>query len=345
MRHGPGFAVAVCAVLVTAAAPARAFEFTAPDTTPLGIIQSQAKRLHAEVRTPLAKAFLDAASTLAHIAPRTIHYDSSRTHYWWPEDAAAVPESARAKTVTRTLDEQFYYNTRYGTPIAYVRAFEILGEAGLRDLRGARVADYGYGTIGHLRMLAALGADVRGIEVDPLLERFYSKPGDQGPVPGITGRDGSVTLIHGSFPGDTSVARQVGSGLRLFISKNTLKRGYIHPAEKVNPRMLVHLGVDDSTYVAHLARIVEPGGFVMIYNLSPAPSPPGQPYKPWADGRSPFPRETYERSGFEVLAFDADDSKAARAMGRALEWDQPPSKMDLENDLFAHYTLLKRNPR
>jgi hypothetical protein len=43
-----------------------------------------------------------------------------------------------------------------------------------------------------------------------------------------------------------------------------------------------------------------------------------------------------------VIAFDMDDSAAARAMGKALGWDKGESASDLETNLFAHYTLLER---
>jgi hypothetical protein len=80
----------------------------------------------------------------------------------------------------------------------------------------------------------------------------------------------------------------------------------------------------------------------MIYNLCPAPAKPGQPYIPWADGRSPFSREIWERAGFRVIAFDQDDSEAARRMGRALGWHEGGGGMDLENNLFAFYTLAEK---
>ena len=99
------------------------------------------------------------------------------------------------------------------------------------------------------------------------------------------------------------------------------QRGYIHPAQPVNPRMLVRLGVDDSTYVLALARAVMPGGLVMIYNLCPALAAPGKPYIPWADGRCPFSRALLAGAGFTVIVFDRDDSQAARVMGHALGWD------------------------
>jgi len=43
-----------------------------------------------------------------------------------------------------------------------------------------------------------------------------------------------------------------------------------------------------------------------------------------------------------VLAYDLDDGPAARALGHALGWDAGPHPMDLQNDLFAHATLLRR---
>ena len=85
------------------------------------------------------------------------------------------------------------------------------------------------------------------------------------------------------------------------------------------------------------------GGRVLIYNLSPATAPPGKPYIPAADGRSPFARATWEKAGFRVLAFDQDDSGAARALGRALGWDRLSEQpMDLVTDLFATYTLAEK---
>jgi hypothetical protein len=135
---------------------------------------------------------------------------------------------------------------------------------------------------------------------------------------------------------------EVGANVDLFLSKNTLKNGYLHPAEAVDPRLLVHLGVSDSAYVAALARTVRKGGRVLIYNLCPAPAPPGKPYIPWADGRCPFPRAAWEAAGFKVVAYDVDDSPAARVMGHALGWDQGDGGMKLEQDLFATWSLFVR---
>jgi hypothetical protein len=308
-------------------------------------IQADAKALRPLARAALGRRFLDATAALPSITPRTVVTDSGRTRYLNANEAAALPDTARARMITRTLGEQFYYTTRYGSPLAYLRPLEILAAAGMTDVAGRRIVDFGYGTIGHLRLLASLGADAVGVEVDPLLRALYSDPGDQGAVRGARGQEGRITLVHGQFPADETVNRAVGEGYDLFISKNTLKNGYIHPEQKVDPRMLVHLGVDDTSYVRAIHRILKLGGRALIYNLSPAPSAPGQPYKPWADGRSPFPAALWEAEGFRVIAFDRDDSKEARTMAHALGWDRGPSPMDLEKDLFALYTLVEKRAR
>ncbi|MBI5169404.1 MAG: hypothetical protein HZA61_07955 [Candidatus Eisenbacteria bacterium] len=320
-----------------------ALVFVAPvavaDETPshLATLAEQARALQPLVRTTLARDFLAQVPKLPHVTPRTVWRDSARTRAWSATEAAALPDSVRAKLVPRTLDERFYYDTRYGSPLAYVRALELLGEHGLRAVRGKRVADFGCGALGQLRLLAESGAHTVGIDVDPLLSALYSEPGDLGAV-----GTGAVALATGQWPAEERMVREVGGGLDLFLSKNTLKNGYLHPAEKVDPRMLVHLGVSDSAFVAALARDVRRGGLVMIYNLCPAPAAPGKPYIPWADGRCPFPRATWEAAGFRVLEFDRDDVPAARAMAHALGWDAGENGMKLESDLFATYSLFVR---
>ena len=165
-------------------------------------------------------------------------------------------------------------------------------------------------------------------------------------MPGLNGAGGgTVTLAHGQWPADEPTVTVIGGDFDLIISKNTLKNGYLHPAQPVDKRMLVTLGVDDSAFVQNLWRILKPGGYAMIYNLCPAPAPPDKPYIPWADGRCPFPREMWTGVGFKILAFDQDDSAAARVMAHALAWDAGQNGMNLEKDLFGTYTLVQKPPR
>ena len=294
------------------------------------------------MKTALARRFLDATADLPHVTTRVAFRDSSGAHYYDEARAAALPDSTRTRLVRRELDEGFYYFTRYGSPLAYARPLELLSLAGFRDVSGRKLLDFGYGTIGQLRLLASLGAEAIGVEVDPMHPVLYGQPGDQGVIHGRHGRDGRVRLVNGRYPSTDAIVAEVGDGYDLFISKNTLKNGYLHPERPVDKRMLVDLGVGEREYMRNLYRILKPGRLAMIYNLSPAPSPPDKPYKPWADGRCPFPRAMWESAGFEVLEFDRDDGPAARAMGHALRWDQGDSPMDLRNDLFSHYTLVRR---
>lgn len=325
----------IAAALLLVLAPS-ASALPADTSSTLAKLKADAAALRPLFKSGLVSSFLDAVPSLPTVAPRVVRHDSARTRYYGAAAAAALPETARTRLVTRTLGEGFYYNTRYGTPLAYARPLEILAGHGFKG-RGQRIADFGYGTAGHLRLLAGLSNEVHGIDVDPLLEALYSEPGDQGGIGG-----GRLAIHTGRWPAEAAITAAVGGGYDLFLSKNTLKNGYIHPERPVDPRMLVNLGVGDTAFVRALARTVKPGGLVLIYNLSPAQGPPDQPYKPWADGRCPFPRGLWEAEGFEVLEFDRDDSAPARTMGHALGWDSGPSPMNLEADLFGHYSLFRR---
>jgi hypothetical protein len=276
-------------------------------------IRAEAAALRPLVDSDVARRFVDAAAQLPPVAKRTVRVGGKR----------------------RVIDEEYFYTTRYGSPLAYARPLDLLARAGFDEVAGRTVVDFGYGGIGQLMMLASLGATAVGVDVDPLLRAMYAER---------DGRFGAGTLrtVDGRWPADPIVRATVGGGYDLFLSKNVLKRGYIHPEQPVPERQTIRLGVDDEAFLRAVFEALKPGGRMLIYNLAPAPAPPGKPYIPWADARSPFPRELYERVGFRVDAFDVDDTAAARVMARALGWDRGPEAMNLERDLFALYTLVER---
>ena len=305
-------------------------------------MQREARALEPFATSDLAKRFLAVVPDLPPILPR-VAYRDEKTREWYSKAAADKLEpAAREKLTEKTLDDEFYYHTKYGTPLAYVRAIDILTRYGISDVSGKRIVDFGYGTVGHLRLLALLGADAVGVDVDTLLPALYSEPSDQGKITGPLGRDGSIQLVHGHWPSDPMVKESVGGGVNLFLSKNTLKRGYIHPEREADPARLVHLGVDDAAFLREVFNVLKSGGIFLIYNLAPAPAPLDKPYIPWADGRCPFDRSLCESTGFRVLAFDEDDTPAARQMGHLLGWDEGEDAMNLENDLFGSYTMLRK---
>jgi hypothetical protein len=307
-------------------------------------MKTEAAAVTALVQTSLAKEFLTGFPCLPPLAAtRVAYYNKDTRDAVSEETVQSMSEEQLKGYAKRDLDEQFFYTTRYGTPVAFTRPLEILGRAGVKHVDGLKLLDFGFGSIGQLRVLAALGATTVGVEVDALLKVMYSQPGDTGAIERCSvagsGGIGSVKLVFGQFPAEKAVVTEVGTGFDVFVSKNTLKRGYIHPEQQVDPRMLVHLRVDDETFVRAVFDVLKPGGFALIYNLSPAPAKDGETYKPWADGRCPFTRELFERVGFAVVAFDTDDSAAAREMGKALGWAE---QMDLPNDLFGTYTLVRK---
>ena len=303
-------------------------------------LPAEARKLQPLARSDLGRAFLEAAEVAPPYAPRTV-YRRGQAREWLGEAAyARLPATDRAAWTPVTIDEDTYQGLFYGSPLAYLLPLERLaGGTGFGGLRGKRVADFGHGGIGQLRLFAELGAEAVGIDVDPLQPVLYAAPADQGPF-GTAG--GSVRLVHGRFPADPQAVAAVGGGYDLFLSKNTLKRGYVHPAEKVDPRLLVDLGADDPVFLKAVASALKPGGWLVIYNLSPAPNAAGKPYRPMADGRCPFSAEDLAAAGFETLVRDGVDDTAARALGAALGWDKPPANMRLDDDLFALVTIARK---
>ena len=323
-----------------AAQPAYAAEAEAESPDILSVLRDETVRLLPWVESDLAREFLGAVERLPAGEARVLHRGPER-HYYSATEAAKLGDAEREKLEKIELDAASYYTTKYGTPLAYVRALDLVGGQGLKTLSGARVLDFGYGTVGHLRLMALMGAEAVGVDVDSFLTALYSTPDDQGTVKNPAGRDGSVTLVDGRWPGD--VGEAVGGGFDLFLSKNTLKRGYIHPEREVDPKRLVHLGVDEQAFVRAIFEALNPGGFAVIYNLSPPQNPPEEPYIPWADGRCPFDRALLAKVGFDILIYDREDSEAARTMGGLLGWGD--QGMDLEKGLFGHVTVLRKPPK
>jgi hypothetical protein len=233
----------------------------------------------------------------------------------------------------------YFYSTRYGSPLAYARAVDLLGQDGVQLGAGQRVADFGFGTLGQLRLFASLGVDALGIDVGAWLREIYSEPADQGAY----GR-GSVHYVLGRFPVDEQVREAVGQGLHVFIAKNTLKKGYVHPDRPPGkPEWVLSLGASDEVFLRAVHDALEPHGRFLIYNICPKPTPEGQPFVTWSDGRSPFTRAQYEAAGFHVKAFDVDDTTFVRELGHRLRWDVGEDAMDLKDNLSVLYTLLERD--
>lgn len=274
--------------------------------------------------------YLKALSTLSPPTgklPRSVclHADGRPAAFVPVNDAVAAAAgwiSARKQCTTTTYD---YWDTVGGTPAAFVRPWE-LARKQMVSMCAPKdsVIEFGYGSIGQLQALASLGFECTGIEASRKLHALYS--------PDIAG----VRLLYDEATGPLlrSLAREEPEGAAVFISKNTLKKGYVNPDPPHN--VVMELGVSDAQFLSAVYDALCPGGIAMIYNIHPSMKPP---YRSWADGRCPYSLEQCEDAGFRVKAHDADDTAFVVAMASQLGWGE---HMDIDEDLFATYTLLER---
>jgi hypothetical protein len=311
----------------------------------------EAEALAPLATTDLGKRFLRATSAIPAVGSRTAYRDDNTREFFSLAEAAALAEERRKKLATIELDEYRYYYTKYGSPLAYVRALDLAAELGAIDLAGQRVLDFGYGSIGHLRLLASLGVHTVGVDPDSYLDALYSQPTDQGAVPPARGlyrgAPGTVRLAHGRWPTEANIATKVAEAgpYRLILSKNTLKRGYLKPERRAPKNQLIELGVTDDVFLKAVRDALVPGGLLVIYNLAPKQAAADKPYLPHADARSPFSAEQFSRAGLEVLAMNTEDHAFVRQMGAALGWDKNDKGEvvnDLNTNLFALYTIVRR---
>jgi SAM-dependent methyltransferase len=334
----------------------------------LEILRREASKMQPLVQGEDMRRLVLATSWLPMPDPITLYIRSEPRTVLSADEHAALPQADRAAFTERTFDSNFFYFTRYGSPLANLRPLQIAHDAfaaqaqreadanpqegrkpTLNQFRSKSILDFGFGSVAHLRLLASIGCFVQGIEVDPILEKLYQRDTIVGEVPpsGIDDRKpgpGFLNLSFGSWPSDPKVRKQVQGDLDLFVSKNTLKRGYIIPPtdREYDPKRMINLGVPREEFLREVARVLKPNGLFLIYNISPAQSPPDKPYIPWADGRSPFEREMLEAAGFEVLAFDQDDAPKMREFAQALGWHEGENAMDLEKDFVVLYTLARK---
>jgi hypothetical protein len=214
-----------------------------PEPSGVAQIRRDAKVMAPHVTTDLARDFLRAGSALPEIHDRTLYQDVAKKTYLSEKAVQKLEAATRDRLKKIPVDETFYYNTRYGSPLAYARPLELLGRSGLHDLSGRKILD---------------------------------------------------------------------------------------------------LGMSDREVLKALFAALKPGGRLMIFNLGPAPNAPKEPYRPMADIRCPFPHDALEAAGFVVEAFNRDDTRAAREMGADLGWNKGEGAMDLEKDLFASYSLVRK---
>ncbi|MFO0325458.1 MAG: hypothetical protein ACK50D_10710, partial [Burkholderiales bacterium] len=135
---------------------------------------NEANALSPLASTELGKRFLHATEALPAVGSRVAFRDDNTREFFSKAEADALAPERRGKLAQVTLDEYRFYYTKYGSPLAYLRALEIAAANGLDSVAGERILDFGYGSIGHLRLLASIGAHVVGVDPDSYLDALYS---------------------------------------------------------------------------------------------------------------------------------------------------------------------------
>jgi len=292
------------------------------------------------VTTELTRRFLAATSELASPRPRVVYRDRDRGLAIAPAAYEALAPDDRAAFTPQEFPSEFYYETAYGSPLVYARLLD-LAAPHLAIGPRPKSLDFGFGSIGQLQLLAHCGFDAHGVDIEPVFPALYREPGDTGAI-----GKGRVTIHAGRWPAEPALREAIGGGHRLITSKNTLKNGYLHPAppagQTVDPRRLLHLGVDDAEFLRRVHDALEPGGVFVIYNICPPQNPPDQEWLPFADGTCPFPRPALEEAGFEVLAFDALDQEWVLDCFQALGYGEGKTREALAQAFFCWYTILRR---
>jgi hypothetical protein len=188
------------------------------------------------------KSFLAATRALPEVGARSVLYDSKTREAVSPEEHARLAPEEQARFQATSFDPEFYYTTRYGTPIARARGRRRRAAASRRRTWPSEAHPrLGYGGIGHLRPLASLGCDVVGVEVDPLLRVYYGASDQLDPGRERWSRGRAEARARTLARRCSGEGRRRG-GLRPRASKNVPKKGYVRFAQKVDPWMLVDLG-------------------------------------------------------------------------------------------------------
>ena len=194
----------------------------------------EAERLAPLVETEAARELLEAVGYLTP-AREAVVYRATAGGYlaaaYTQGEYDALGAAEREGLQALPVDTRTWYHTFYGSPLASLRAFDLAAGHGIDSYREKRVLDFGFGSVGQLRLLAAAGAEAVGTEVMPTLRAIYADPDAQGVVHGADGRKGRVRMVFGRWPAETDVVGAVGGAFDLSSSTAKFTATSRHPAK------------------------------------------------------------------------------------------------------------------
>ncbi len=304
----------------------------------------EAEGLEPLMETQAAREFLAEVPELPEIQPRRIFVRQSAVPDGISEaEFQMLSDEIKDQLIAQDIGMTKYYQTIYGSPLAYARPLDIAaGAAGWESFNEKKIFDFGYGQIGQLRLLAQCGADVTGIESSSLISAMYTLPGDTGEITGGSGANGSLRLFQGYWPAGQFARENVGTGYDLIMARNVLRKGPMDLENvDVRPELRVRLRTTHEMFLARTNQALKTGGYAIVYNIGGA-GPELWEQFPASDFSCPFTREQWEAAGFELLALNEADDEPARKIGKALFLDRGANGISLETNLYAQYTLARK---
>ena len=170
----------------------------------------------------------------------------------------------------------------------------VLGACGLKGWQKQRVFELGCGDAEFLSVIHSEGAEGVGVE--------------KATAP-ATAFEPTLTIHRGALAQfETDALADV------FVSRNTLKRGFVRPVDGASPRF--SLGSSVLEALTAIADKTREGGLFCIYNVSPTDA--ALAHEAHADGHCPFTRQELAAAGFDVLLHDADATSLTTAVAREL---------------------------
>jgi hypothetical protein len=297
-------------------------------------LKAEAAALKTMFASSAANDFLASVDSLANVATRKVFFRETDKKWIGSAEYDALPPTSRQAYTSSEYDEDSYYVGQYRSPLAYARALDVASLHGVGSLGGLRVLDVSYGAIGAPRLMAASGANVVATDTQPALGALYSQPIDIGNVSGIGSRRGTLLLVSGAYPSDTSVREKVGAGYDLIVVVDIPRRV---ATESKHAKVALDPKASSLDHLRAFADALKPNGLLVVYRMDDDAM---RGSKRIATAKKPvFAIEEMQEAGFKTLAFEQNDDAAVRQMAQLLRWDQ---SLAGDREFAATYTVARR---
>src|SRR6267378_3975349 len=103
---------------------------------PTEVMMQDAAAISPQASSAFAKSLLAGFGCLQPIQPMVVYYNKETRSALSDAEAAKMTPAQLTGYAKKDIDDEFYYFTRYGTPVAFMRPVELLGRAGVKSAEG-----------------------------------------------------------------------------------------------------------------------------------------------------------------------------------------------------------------